>query len=116
MCSKCFRSWIARPPAWLEICTPSPSADTKLARLDTGDREAILLAEEFGADQIVIDEAPVRQEARRLKLLLTGTVGVLRAAANMGLVDLNDAFHRLRQTNFYIAQSILDQLVEGQGE
>jgi predicted nucleic acid-binding protein len=110
------RSWIARPPAWLEIRTPSRTADASLARLDAGEREAILLAEEFGAEQIIIDETLARKEARRRQIPLTGTVGVLITAANMGMLNLNDALNRLRQTNFHISQSILDQIVQGHGK
>jgi predicted nucleic acid-binding protein len=105
--------WITQPPAWLEILSPSKSSGPQLVQLDAGEREAILLAEELGADQIIIDEIRGRREAKRRQLPFTGTLGVLAAGAEQGLLDLRIAIDRLRQTNFHIAQSILDRLIEG---
>jgi predicted nucleic acid-binding protein len=86
------------------------SADAELAHLDAGERDAILLAEELGADQSIIDENRGRREAKRRRLPFTGTLGVLAAGAEQGLVDLRSAVNRLRQTNFHIAQNVLDRL------
>ncbi len=105
------RLWITRPPAWLEIRQPSGPGDPRLARLDPGERDAILLAEELHADQLIIDESRGRQEARRRHLPFTGTLGVLQAAAGQGLLDLERAVARLRHTSFHISQDILDRLI-----
>jgi predicted nucleic acid-binding protein len=107
------RAWIAQPPSWLGIVAPTNSPDAGLAHLDAGERDAILLAEELAADQIVIDEIRGRREARRRELHFTGTLGVLAAGAEQGLVDLRIAVDHLRQTNFYISAVILDRLVDG---
>lgn len=104
------RTWIAQLPAWLEVRSPNKSPDAELAHLDAGERDAILLAEELGADQIIIDESRGRREAQRRQLPFTGTLGVLAAGAEQGLLDLRSAVDRLRQTNFHIAQNILDRL------
>jgi predicted nucleic acid-binding protein len=108
------RLWIATPPVWLEVRTPSPSGDPGLTHLDAGERDAILLAEELHADQIIIDESRGRQEAKRRHLPFTGTLGILQAGAKQGLLDLKSALDRLRQTSFHISQDILDQLIENQ--
>ena len=107
------RKWIAQPPSWLESRTPGKSAGAELAHLDAGERDAILLAEELGANWINIDELRGRREARRRHLSLTGTLGVLAAAGERGLLDLRSSVDRLRQTNFYIASDILDRLIGG---
>ena len=107
------RAWIAQPASWLEILTATKSPDAGVAHLDSGERDAILLAEELTADLIVIDEIRGRREAQRRGLRFTGTLGVLMAGADQGMIDLRSAVHRLRQTNFYISPDILDQLTGG---
>lgn len=91
-------TWIAQPPVWLEIRTPGRSPGADLAHLDAGERDAILPTEEVGADQIVIDEIRGRRAAKRRQIVYTGTLGVLAAAANQGLLDLRSAVDRLLQT------------------
>jgi predicted nucleic acid-binding protein len=105
------RAWIAQPPTWLEILSPSKSPDAGLAHLDAGERDAIPLAEELGADQIIIDEIRGRREAQRRCLPFTGTLGVLAAGAEQGLLDLRNAVDCLRKTNFHISGDILDRLI-----
>jgi predicted nucleic acid-binding protein len=45
------------------------------------------------------------------RIHFAGTVGVLRAAADLGLPDLRDTLTRLWRTNFRIAQGLIDRLV-----
>jgi len=71
-------------------------------------RDAILLAEELGADQIVIDEIPGRREPKRRRIPCEGTLGVLAAVADHGLVDLRYAVDRPRRTNFRVRQKLLE--------
>jgi predicted nucleic acid-binding protein len=113
---KAVRLWIAKPPAWLETRAPgqAPDAERLKARVDAGDRDAILLAQELGADNLIIDERRGRREAERRHLNFTGTLGVLRTAAKEGLLDFKNAIDRLRLTN-YIAQDILNDLLKDQG-
>jgi predicted nucleic acid-binding protein len=63
------------------------------------------------ADLVIMDEREGVGEARRLGLVVTGTLGVLDRAAERRLVDLTSAVAALRQTNFRIDPSLLDQLL-----
>jgi len=105
------QAWIAQPPSWLDIVAPTKSPDAGLARLDAGERDAILLAEELSAGQIIIDQTRGRREAQRRGFPFTGTLGVLVAGAGQGLLDLRIAVGRLRQTSFRISDRILERLV-----
>lgn len=108
------RAWITQPPSWLEILVPLGSPDAELTHLDTGERDAILLAEELGAEQIIIGEIRGRRAAERRHLSYTGTLGVLAEGAKRGLLDLRIAVDRLRHTSFYVSAEILDRLIGGQ--
>ncbi|HEX9986051.1 MAG TPA: DUF3368 domain-containing protein [Thermoanaerobaculia bacterium] len=100
--------WMSAPPSWLlivEIATED--IVTVTAELDRGERAAIALAEKTGADLMLIDESAGRAEARRRSLRVTGTLGVLRAAAEAGLLDARDVVSRLQATNFYVDEALL---------
>jgi predicted nucleic acid-binding protein len=107
------RHWIARPPEWLEVRTPALAPDAELieADLDEGECDAILLAEELGATDLIVDNMQGRREAERRHIHFIGTIGVLQIAAKRGMLNLKTALTRLRATNFYIAQDLIDHLV-----
>jgi predicted nucleic acid-binding protein len=65
----------------------------------------MVLAEELGADLLIIHEV----RGRRL-ILFTGTLDVLAAGAERGLLDLRSAVDRLRQTSFHVTQHVLNDL------
>ena len=75
------RRWIASPPSWLHVQALRSVLDPALGFLDPGEREAIALAEELQADQLLLDDADARREAARRNLPFIGTLGVLREAA-----------------------------------
>jgi predicted nucleic acid-binding protein len=107
------RQWINSSPEWLEIRRPTTEPDAELiaADLDAGEFDAILLAQETGADDILLDDRLGRREAERRKLHTVGTLGVLRDAAKEGFLDLREALTRLQNTNFYITQELIDRLL-----
>jgi predicted nucleic acid-binding protein len=75
--------------------------------LDLGERAAIALAETVAADLLLIDEAAGRAEAKRRRLRVTGTLGVLRAGAEQGVVNVPDLIERLTNTTFYMDEALL---------
>lgn len=104
------RSWALNPPSWVEIC--EVECAVALMDLDVGEADAISLAQTIGADWILLDEREGRDRALALKLRVSGTVGVLEKAAEVGLVNLSEAFAKLRRTNFRIAQQALREALE----
>lgn len=105
--------WIASPPEWLHVRQPTRAPDAELMRIriDPGEREAILLAEEVGADEIILDDLRGRREAERRKLHAVGTLGVLQAASRKKFLDLRKALELLRSTSFYITEELMDRLM-----
>lgn len=56
------KNWITQPPNWLQI-QPIQTAQGIEGKLDPGEREAILLAEELKADLVVLDDKAARRIA-----------------------------------------------------
>jgi predicted nucleic acid-binding protein len=106
------RDWVARAPSWLQVQSLRSRPDPSLDHLDLGEREAIALAEEVKADQLLIDEADARREAARRNLAFMGTLGVLRIAARLDLIDLPSDLARLQQTTFYVDPELIHSLLE----
>ncbi len=100
------RLWAAGLPEWCTVMSPNFEPDPALSSLDPGERDAILLAMESGADLLLIDERKGREEAQRRNLRITGTVGVLEFASQRGLVDFRWALERLDQTSFRLAPAL----------
>jgi len=108
------RNWTSQPPAWLEVHTPANVPDASLATLDPGERDAISLAAELSADQLIVDDRQGRHEAEKRLIPVIGTLGVLREAATLGLLNLRIAVQRLEATSFHIAPEVLARLLKDQ--
>jgi predicted nucleic acid-binding protein len=79
--------------------------------LDPGECEAIALAQEIGADALLMDEQLGRAAALHLGLKVTGLLGVLLAAKEMGL--LLDAFElakEMQRNGWWVADHLIVRL------
>lgn len=102
------REWLSAAPPWLRVqSVPSSQLELVTDSLDLGEREAIVLAHLLRADLLLIDEVSGRAEARRRNLRVTGTLGILRIAAEREWIDVTEALARLRDTNFYVAEELI---------
>ena len=106
------RGWVAQAPGWLKVRTLSNPPERSLSFLDRGEREAIALAIKVGADRMIADESLAREEAKRRRLSVIGTLGVLRNAARANLLDLSEALRILQATNFYVAPELIQSLLD----
>lgn len=100
------QNFIAAPPDWLGI--QAPTVVERIPGLDAGETAAISLARELQADRVIIDEAAGRKAAVNRRLRVIGTIGVLIAAAERGLVALDQAFENIKQTDFWVSPEFLD--------
>jgi len=101
------RTFISNCPAWLHIRTPTRAEQIPL--LQEGETAAINLAAELKADLLLIDEVQGRRAAKERSIPLTGTIGVLELAATARLLDLQEAFERVKKTDFWISHRLLDE-------
>jgi predicted nucleic acid-binding protein len=107
------RKWMQAPPSWVTIVPTNPSLESQPVSfaLDAGERQVLLLALDIHADLILMDERAGVEEARRLGLAVTGTLGVLARCADHGWIDLGSAVDRLQQTNFRVHPQIIQDLL-----
>lgn len=105
---------------FIEIVTPADVVEvTKLREvLDLGESEALVLAKELNADQVLIDELDGRAMARQMGLGLIGTLGVLVSAKKAGLIDaISPIIRRLiNDLNFFVSQPLLQSVLQTVGE
>lgn len=80
--------------------------DPHLRTLDTGEAEAIQLAQQTPDSLLLIDEKEGRAEARRRGLRITGLLGVIRDAALSGYIDFEETIGRLKRTDFRLSSEI----------
>jgi predicted nucleic acid-binding protein len=105
---KPVRDWMANAPPWVSVRVPTmPQAATPSRH--RGERDAIQLAQELKADAILLEEDKPRAQAAKLGLRVVGTIGILELAANQGQIDdLKMVHEKLRTTDFYISDKILN--------
>jgi predicted nucleic acid-binding protein len=60
---------------------------------------------------VLIDERAGRVAAEKCGIAAIGTLNILDSADRLGLLRLEDAVTKLRQTNFHIDSAIIDALV-----
>lgn len=81
--------------------------------LDIGEAEAIALAVEIQADQVLIDERRGRLVANRLNLRYTGILGILVEAKSKGLITevrpLLDAL--INEAGFWVAEPLYNSVL-----
>jgi hypothetical protein len=87
------------------------------AELGHGETEAIGLALEIHADQLLVDEKEGRHLAQRLGLHVIGTLGVLLAAKRKGLIpEVRPQIEALLQNNFWISPRLVETTLADVGE
>jgi predicted nucleic acid-binding protein len=101
-------------PEWIEIKTVINRKYQQLLELhlDKGESSAIALAMEMEDVLLIIDDLKARKEAKRLGLPITGTLGVLYAAKQKGLIPaLKPYMEKLQVVGFRVAPNIIKELL-----
>jgi predicted nucleic acid-binding protein len=106
-------------PAWVSVNVPSSQRPllTSRGRLGDGEREAIALAIELGADAVPMDERAGRRVAEEAGLKVIGTLALLLEAKRAGHVTtIRGELDKLLETSFFISPQLYDQLLRMAGE
>ncbi len=103
---------------WIRVQPLSdPRRADLLVDLDRGEAQAIALAQELNADLLIVDERLGRQHARRLGLTITGTLGILLKAKQLGYVDaVQPLIEQLQQGGIRLRDDVVRRVLELAGE
>jgi predicted nucleic acid-binding protein len=97
---------------WMET-VPDPAEAVFRKELGAGETAALALAKTMGADLILLDDLAARRVAFGLGLRVSGTLGVLAAAAQRGIVpDFAEAMESLRRAGIWVSDSVVAAALE----
>lgn len=81
--------------------------------LDEGEAEVIILADEIQADLIIMDEVMGRRYAKQLEFRLTGTIGILLKAKELGLItSLKEHIDELIEKGTWLSPSLVSKALK----
>jgi len=109
------RTWMHAAPSWVEVNTAhQPRLEHLISStLDSGEGAPISIALEMEADLMLMDERAGGEEARRLGIAVTGTLGVLARGAERGLVRMSSSLDKLLATKFRVRPEVVRQILLG---
>ena len=106
-------------PEWIEIQSPANvSLQTFLEEtIDAGEASAIALAVEIKGCYLILDDLRARKVASGMGLAFTGTLGIIAVAKKRSVIPLaRPLFEKLIETDFWISEKFLQQLLAELGE
>jgi len=81
--------------------------------VDPGEASVIALAKEFEDSLLLLDDLKARKLARRLNLKITGTLGVIHKAKQLGIIDsVKPLINKLLETDFRISEKIITEILK----
>lgn len=96
-------------PDWVEVQQARDQYKQQLLemQIDKGEASAIALALETPDSTLILDDGKARRLAERLGLSVTGTLGVIIRAKNIGLIpSIKPYLEKIRETNFRISEEL----------
>lgn len=110
---------LSKRPAWMEVRSLQQPMRARVlaASLGAGESETISLAVEVSASRVLLDDRPARRLAAVLGLNVTGTLGILLAAKQRGLVEqIKPLLEALLTHDFRVSEALLEQVLQRAGE
>lgn len=105
---------VPRRPSWLAVkpLLLPRHPETVSGSIGTGEHEVISLGLELRAERLILDERPARRLAASLGLSVIGTIGLLLAAKDRGLlVKIKPELDRLRAARFFMDEELYDRIL-----
>ena len=102
------KRWVQDLPGWVVVHQPTV---VRTGGLGLGERAAISLALEIGAE-LLVDDREAFHLAQSLMIVCTGTLGVLARAHAEGIDDIHESLSLLTATNFHSTPELLARTVD----
>lgn len=106
-------------PLWVKVVQPASVRNSERLHylLDGGEASSISLALDFRGSLVVLDDLKARKVAQKLKLTVTGTLGVLMEAKRRGHISsVKSVVDAIRKTNFRISVWLEHEVLRQAGE
>ena len=103
---------------WIRVVElENPNRTGAFATLDEGEAQVLALAEEQNASLVLIDERKARRCAERLKLPLSGTLGVLLPAKEEKIIPaIAPLLKAIQEAGLYLHDELVEQVLQMAGE
>ena len=113
-----IRRKVLRDELWIQVIElENPNRVAAYASLDTGEAQVLALAEEQNASLVLIDERKARRYAERLKLPLSGTLGVLLLAKEEKIIStISPLIKAIQEAGLYLHDDLIEQVLQIAGE
>ena len=101
-------------PSWIEVTTLYDPTEFQILQLelDKGEASAIALALENPNSKIILDENKGRSVAKRLGLKVTGTIGIIITAKDLGLIQSGmEVLAKLEAHGFWLSEQLKKELI-----
>jgi len=88
------------------------AVESLLSIINIGEAEAIILARELKVDRVLLDDLGARDEAHLLGLKVTGTIGILQLAMDIGMpISLKRELDNLKDAGFRISDELYQKVL-----
>lgn len=101
-------------PSWIQVTSPKDRVrEVELSQqVDKGEASAIALALEMPDSLLILDDMKARRLARTLHLQLTGTLGVLIKAKQIGIIDvIKPTLIKIQASRFHISDELIEEVL-----
>jgi len=102
-------------PIWITVQSVSDKKYQKFleTQIDIGEASALALAKEFDDVLLLLDDLKARKLALQLNLKITGALGIIHRAKQMGIIQkVKPLIDKLLQTNFRISENIIEEILQ----
>ena len=104
---------------WIHVEKIQDVSEKKMyrAKLHAGEVEVMILAQEKEADLVIIDDNAAKKTAKYLGLTVTGTLGVLLKAKQMGIIEkIYPLLSEMKRNGFYMGPALEAMVLKSAGE